>query len=808
MNRWVKNLIGITAALIFIIVVLIIGSIFMLQSSLPEYSGEQIVENIKNETAIYRDEYGVAYIISENEMDAYYALGYAHAQERLFQMDLSRRAGQGKLSEIFGTKTIFFDKMFRTIGLSELAKQNYSKYDSLSKQILISYADGVNEFITNSPDKFTIEFDLLGYKPSLWKPEHSLIIAKLMAWELNISWWSDIALSHLIQKLGEDHVKDILPTFDENSPPIIPENYKRYSNISLDFLNIDKKFRNFIGMNGTHIGSNNWVVNGEKSESGKPIIANDPHLSFSTPGKWYVVSLQSENLNADGFTLPGVPGVVIGRNKNISWVVTNVMADDADFYIEKLDSLKEHYYFNDEWLPLTVKKDTISVKDSSAVIFSIRKNHRGPIISDIHTYNKLFQNEEQKRNHVSMKWSALDFSNELLSIYKINHAQNWKEFNDALELFHSPGQNFVYADKKGNIGYVAGVKLPKRKSNSPTFISDGLRGDDDWVGYVNYSENPRLYNPAENFIASANNKTIDDYPYHISNLWEPRSRITRITELLKKNEKHSSEDFKKYQNDFFSHYAKDLVPYILSAFENYKINDKNLSTSLQILDKWDYMMNAESQVPSIYAVFFQHLMKNIFEDEMGEQLFNEYIFLANIPYRVVTELLNENSSDWFDDIHTEVIENRDEIIRKSLIQTVEYLEDKYGDRPEYWQWGEIHNITFKHFFNGTSSLIDKLVNIGPFKIGGDGTTVFNTEYSFTDPFECKLGPSMRFIYDFSKPNEFEFILPTGQSGHFFNKHYNDMTELWLKGEYIRVNTNIDTIKSKYKHLLKLIPSDS
>lgn len=808
MNRWIKNIIGITAAIIIIIAVLIIGSIFMLKSSLPEYSGEQIVENIKNEISIYRDIYGVAYINSPNEMDVYFGLGYAHAQERLFQMDFSRRAGQGKLSEIFGTETILFDKMFRTIGLSELAKQNYLKYDPLSKQILISYANGVNEFIRTSPDKLTIEFDLLGYKPSLWKPEHSLIIAKLMAWELNISWWSDIALSHLIQKFGEEKVKDILPTFDENAPTIVTKNYQSYSNISLDLIKVDKSFRNFSGMNGTHIGSNNWVVNGEKSKSGLPIIANDPHLSFSTPAKWYVVSLHSEHFNADGFTLPGVPGIVIGKNKNISWVVTNVMADDSDFYIEKLDSLEEHYYFNDQWLPLTIKQDTISVKDSASVIFSIRKNHRGPIISDIHTYKKLFPNDEQKSSDVSMKWSALEFSNELLSIYKINHAKNWKEFNDALELFHSPGQNFVYTDMEGNIGYVAGVKLPKRKSNSPTFISDGIRGDDDWVGYVNFSENPRVFNPTENFIASANNKTIENYPYHISNLWEPRSRINRITELLNMNEKHSSEDFKKYQNDFFSHYAKDLVPYIISAFENYKINDKNLSASLRILDKWDYMMIAESQVPSIYVIFFQYLMKNIFEDELGERLFKEYIFLANIPYRVVAQLLKKNSSDWFDDVNTEVIENRDEIIRKSLIQTVEYLENNYGDSPEYWQWGEIHNITFKHYFSGTSSLIDKLLNIGPYKIGGDGTTVFNTEYSFTDPFECKLGPSMRFIYDLSKPDEFEFILPTGQSGHFFNKHYNDMTELCLKGEYIRVNTNIDTIKSKYKHLLKLIPGDS
>ncbi|PID57452.1 MAG: penicillin amidase [Ignavibacteriae bacterium] len=803
MNNLVRNSIGIFCIILIITVVLILGSYYMLNDVLPEYSGTIEVKNIKNNIKIYRDKNAVPFIEAANEMDAYFALGYLHAQERLFQMDLTRRAGEGKLSEIFGNKTLFFDKMFKTFGLRKLVNQNYKKYDDTTKKMLKAYANGVNEFIENNEDKFTIEFDILNYNPAKWEPQHSLLIGKLMAWELNVSWWSDIALSRLIQKFGKERVKDILPTFDENSPTIIPDNLNQYSQLPLDLIKLDREFRKFIGSEGTHIGSNNWVVNSKKSSSGQPIIANDPHLAFSAPSKWYVANIETPKLKVSGFTLPGVPGVIIGKNENISWVVTNVMVDDADFYIEEFDSSGKKYLLDEEWRDLIFETDTIKVKDSTDVIFEIVKTHRGPIISDVHTYKKLIH-DTTNYPKISMRWSALAFSNELLSMYKMNHAKNWNEFNDALSLFHSPGQNFVYADREGNIGYIAGVKIPKRKSNSPSFIFDGTTSESDWTGFVPFSKNPKLFNPKDNFIASANNKTVNDYPYHISNVWEPKSRITRIIELLESKEKQSVEDFKKYQNDFYSYFAKNISSYVIKAFKDYDINNKNLSISLELLEKWDYNLTAESQVPSIYAVFFNKLMKNIFEDEMGGVLFKEYIFLANIPMRVIPKVLSENDSTWFDNVNTENLETRDEIIRKSFIDAVEYLEKNISDNPAEWQWGKIHKVTFKHFFHGASKILDNYLDVGPFEVGGDGTTIFNTEYFFTKPYKVKLGPSMRYIYDFSNPDKFYMILPTGQSGYFFSDYYDDMTQKWLKGKYVKVFTNLDSIKKTDYFLLDLI----
>lgn len=805
MNNWVKIIFGTITAIIILIAAFIFGSYYMLERSLPVYSGSKKVNNLNEKVSIYRDEFAIPYVFAESKSDLYFALGYLHAQERLFQMDLSRRAGQGKLSEVIGRKAIPFDKMFRTLELAKIAKQHYNNFDDETKSILTSYANGVNEFINKSEEKFTIEFDVLGYKPNLWKPEHSVLIAKLMAWELNISWWSDITFTHLIQKLGLEKVKEIMPNFDENGPTIIPSGIEKFADVPLDLIKVDKDFRNLMGSSGTHIGSNNWVVNATKSESGKPIIANDPHLSFSSPGKWYVVVLRTPELNVEGFTLPGVPGVVIGKNKNISWVLTNVMADDADFYIEKLDSSRSTYFFNNEWHNLDITEDTILVKDSTEVIFNIRKNHRGPIISDIHPYDVLFSNDKEKSADISMRWTALEQSNEIIAMSEINAASNWKDFQSALKNFEAPGQNFVYADKEGNIGYVAGVKLPRRKTTSPSFVYDGTTDENDWIGYVPYSENPMMYNPQQGFIASANNKTIENYPYHISNIWEPDSRIKRITELLTTKEKHSSADFKKYQMDFYSDYAKDIVPHILNVFENYSHENHNLKTALIILSQWDFYFQAKSQVPTIYSVFYQYLLKNIFMDEMGENLFNEYIFVANIPYRVVRKMLNDNNSTWFDDVTTDKIEVRDDIIKKSLLETITYLEKEFGD-IEHWQWGKIHKVKFKHFFHGKSKLLDMVLDVGPFEIGGDGTTIFNTEYSFTKPYENNLGPSMRYIFDFADSNNFEIILPTGQSGNFYSKHYKDMSKMWLEGKYIKINTDENAIKNSDYNLLQLLPN--
>lgn len=811
MKKWQSISVGV---IVSIIILGAAGAFFLyriLHSSLPAYNGVIKLYSLDDNVEIYRDEYSIPYIFAATDEDAAFALGYVHAQERLFQMDIMRRAAEGRLSEIFGEKTLQYDKMFLTMGIKKSVKDNYNNYSDTTKRLLRAYSNGVNEYLRKNKGKLSLEFDMLKYEPYEWKPEHSLMIIKMLAWEMNISLWTDVAYAHLIQKIGVDKAKEIIPDFFENEATIIPSEIKNFASVESSIIQTDREFRKFLGINGSHIGSNNWVVNGVKSASGKPIIANDPHLTLQAPGKWYAAVLKNDKWNVAGVTIPGVPVIVIGKNDNISWVLTNVMADDADFYNEMLDSLGNKYLFNGNWCALSEYEEKIMVKDYGEVRFKIRSTHRGPIVTDIHPYNFLFQKKIKNSAVFSMKWQANQFSDEFLAMYKMNKAENWNNFLEAVSGFTVPGQNFVYADKEGNIGYICGVKLPARKVNNPTFLNDGTNDKNDWSGYVPFEEMPKLFNPPENFIASANNKTVKDFKYHISNIWEPTSRIDRIKEMLTSKEKHSVEDFMRYQNDFVSKYAASVTPYILNAFRDSKIYDKNLKTVLNLFKDWNYELGAKEQLPAIYEVFLHRLLKNIFYDKLGEELYNEYVFAANIPYRTLLNLLPKNESHWFDLTKTPNIETRDETIRKSLTEALNELEKYFGYEIKNWQWGNLHNIIFKHLFSGTFTFLDEYTDIGPFAIGGDGTTVFNTEYSFcingsepelsTKRFDNVLGPSMRFIYDFGSPDEFYLALTTGESGYIFSPHYKDMTPLWYEGKYIKVHTDEYSIRKLNKKLL-------
>jgi penicillin amidase len=382
-----------------------------------------------------------------------------------------------------------------------------------------------------------------------------------------------------------------------------------------------------------------------------------------------------------------------------------------------------------------------------------------------------------------MRWAGAEISDQVEAFNKIDRASNWKEFVAGVRGFSGPGQNFVYGDIDGNIGYWCGVKLPDRGRQSSILPLPGWDKSSEWKGFVPFDELPHRYNPPEGYVASANNKIVDDsYPYHISDLWEPPSRIVRLTEVLGKGGSFSIEDFERLQNDKFSHHAEEMMPYVLHALSESSPGFSESELMLEYLRNWDFIFAKDDVATTLFQQFFVKLLENIYRDEMGDEVFHDFVMLANIPIRVTAKLIEEGKSSWFDDIRTDTLETRDDIIRKSMKESVLALRERLDTEMKGWRWGEVHTVTLQHPF-GLQKPLDEIFNVGPFPYGGGPTSLVSGEYSYSNPFAVTVGASFRWIVDFSKPDEPRALLPPGQSGHAMHNHYDDQTQLWLNGAY-------------------------
>lgn len=799
--RKIKIIIGVTLSAAVIAVILFFVLRYLVVKSFPDYAGTVTMPGISASVKISRDEYGIPHIAAANEYDLFFAQGYVHAQDRLWQMDITRRAGEGRLSEVLGASTVKFDKMLKTVGFRRIAEQLERQLHPKSAEVLRAYSDGVNEFIRTHKGRYPVEFDMLNYEPEEWTPVHSLMVSRLMAWELNISWHVDVVLGELIARLGEEKAQKVFPTYPENAPVIAARvgDADQYGALRR-FAALHDEFKGFFGTSGTHIGSNSWAVAPSRSASGRAVLANDPHLGLSLPAKWYENHLQGGNVDVAGVSLPGTPLVILGHNPRVAWGFTNVMADDADFYFERTDSVNGGtYLFKGEWRTVTSIQDTVWVKDSAFVPFTIRSTHHGPAVNDVYGLPGLASSDL-----ITMRWTGHEMSDELHAIYLVNIAHDWQSFLNGVRQFTVPGQNFVYADINGNIGFHPGVRLPKRTNNNPTAPFRGWTGEDEWLGFIPFEELPSSFNPPEGFIATANNKTSDKTPFHISNLWEPPSRIQRIREVLQSKPLLDVSDFKRLQNDNISLFAKEVTPFILDAFTRQPAGDQTAATAVDYFRNWNYQQSKDNVPTAIFEVFFQHLNRNIYQDEMGKELYERYIVLANIPYRVTLALLKDSASVWFDDVATDTVETRDDIIVRSLQEAVNELKERFGPQMKEWRWGRLHTLTLKHPF-GDIDVLRTIVNIGPFEVDGSGTTVNNGEYRFGSPYAMVLGPSMRKIIDFADVNGALSVIPSGQSGQPLHDHYSDQTALWKNGEYHRMPIGEEEIARISKNILYLMP---
>jgi len=771
---------------------------------------------------IYTNQHGVPHIIANNKSDMFFSIGYIHAQERLWQMDIIRRAGRGQLSEIFGNDALNYDLFIRSLDLTSTSEKTMDLMSKESSQILDSYSKGVNEYIKQNVNKLSFEFGALNYIPTNWTPEDCLIIGKMMAFELSLGFYFDIAFAEIALRIGTDKAKRLLPSYP-NEAPFVTDNITKVRNyeiinnlpeaidstdIKLDTTNLEQShisgfsdfinsMREYIGIEGSSIGSNSWARRKDNQITSPTILANDPHLPLGLPARWLPLQATALDFNVIGFMIPGMPLFLVGRNDDIAWGVTNMMLDDCDYFIEQIDESGKYYFKRDSIRSeLTYQIDTVYIKNALPHIYYRRFTSRGQLISDVHIFNRNLENISEDADNSYLKNTALSFSwlgnepnDDIIAIYKMNISKNFDEFSKAAGQWSSPALNFTYSDTKGNIGIVPAGFVPNRGNEcNPNFPNLASNSNTLWKGIHKSNILPILYNPSKNFVSSANNK-IGKLPFHITSHWEPSSRAERIEELLMESDDYSACDAQYMQNDLFSVYAKQHFVYIIPVLDNYiHLLDSNETIAYRKFKEWDFILTTNSTSSSIYNIFLERIIYNTFYDELGKLGYEKFLLISNFALRKIIEISRKPFNEWFDNVKTNEREMRDYILVKSFKDAIAKGKELFGtDDIENWKWGHIHQLTLKHRFSQIR-LLNSIVNVGPLNVGGNSTTLNNTEYRFSKPFSTLIGASMRFIADMGDNNVY-ISLPGGISGDPLNPNYSNLVQIWLNGGYLKIPFN-------------------
>ena len=744
-KRWLKR-----ALLAFaILVVAAIGFVaWVLLGSLPKTSGEIRVADsgLSAPVTIGRDSAGIVTITAQSDHDADFALGFTHAQERLFQMELMRRLGSGRLSELFGLATLRTDKLMRLLGLTQQASAQYDAASPELRASLDAYAAGVNAYMRWQHFPLPPEFVLLGLQPEPWKPTDSLLWGRIMAWQLSGNAGEEIQNERLRQSVGVDFL-----------PYLLREEGRHAS---------------LMGFGPTRSASNNWVVAGAHSESGAPILANDPHLGFTAPGTWYMARIATPGEVRVGATVPGLPFLIIGSNGHVAWGFTTTHSDTQDLFEEHLSPEPQHYDTPGGPQPFDVRTEIIKVKGLDDVSFDVRSTRNGPLISDLDP-------ERYLHRRFSLAWTGFlpdDRSPE--AFLKMNHAKNAAEFKEALKDFNAPQQNVAFADTDGNIGFVAAGRVPVRRNiaNQSLFPAPGWIDDYGWTGTLAFSELPQIDNPPEGRIVTANNDIRPArYDKFIGHSFDRPYRRDRILALLTETPKATLEDMERIQLDDFSGPT--------FGFVRAHLPDIKPSIPLDIaaaMSGWDGHMDPRRPEPLIATAWLYATARRVLGTQMGGEQFDEW-WLWQV------DVLNDVMADphWCDDKETPIVENCRDAVRTAFGDALTALKGRYGMDWRTWTWGDAHEMKFRH------PVLARLPYIGDslipqVEVPGDQYTVNRGGMAISDDgarFADIHGPGMRLAVDMSRPDQPVFNLAGGQSGHPFSRHYSDLLLDWAEGSY-------------------------
>jgi penicillin G amidase len=774
-----------------IIAVLFVGIfavVVFLQFKKPNYEGDLQLTSLTKPATTYFDTYGIPHIYADNEIDAQRVLGYVHAQERLWQMELLRRIVPGKLSEIFGSTMLKNDTFFVTSGIQENAEIAIAGLDKNSPtyQLTMAYLDGINQYIDEG--KMPIEFSLLGITPEKFTLKDVYNIFGFTSFTFAMAQKTDPLLTDIRDNLGMDYLKDFGINGEYGTKKL-----RNFQGKTSEYSAISKSISALLENSPVpaFIGSNSWVIGAEKTKSGKVILANDPHIMFSQPGTWFEAHIVTPNHEMYGYYLAGTPFSLLGHNREYAYGLTMFQNDDLDLFEETENPENSNQFLTPEGYKNYNKREyTIKVKDSSDVVINTKASVHGPIISDV----LLGVN---KSKPIAMSWIYTQEKNQSLeAIYFLNHAKSLEEFHANIELIRAPGLNIMYGDAKDNIAWITSGKLYKRdKLVNRNFILNGSNGIDDKKEFLPFSENPYAINPPWNYVYSANNQPEAVNGFLYPGYYLPKDRATRIDTLLKVKNDWTRTDVEKMIVDNTSSTAFQIVNNWMNSLDKSQFSTVEKS-ALDALKNWSGSSNLNETAPTIYNKWIYYYLKNTFQDELGEEKF-KLLLGAHIMKQMFNGQSQNDNSVWWDDVATKnKKETRSEIMTLAFKETIKNLETNFGSDVALWTWKDAHSLEFEHPI-GKVKLLSRFFNVGPYEVPGANEVINNLMYFYSDEKinKVKAGPSTRRIIDFSDIENSVSILPTGNSGNPMSAHYNDQAELYVDGKFRKMLLNKKEIES-------------
>ena len=784
---------------------------FLDRGALPLHNGELHLAGLTRPVEVLWDDYAVPHVSAFDEHDLFFTQGYLHAQERLWQMETNRRFLSGRMAEVFGDfalpwrelsshfrgrTSVDFDYFVRLIGIRAAACGSLAILQEEDALRLHSYCAGVNRYIEKCGKRLPWEFRLLRYEPEPWRPEDTLTIGKGFAFLLSTALYTRLNFIAVAAKLADEPAKlrGLFPSYPDDAPVSAHTVW----DAARGFWQFCSGVLALTDWHPAGSGSNAWAIAPDRAESAAAILCNDPHLRLTLPSVWYLAHLRVETnspqpdaYEAWGASIPGIPCIQVGHNRQIAWGITAALCDDAEIYREKLHPVEPSLYFTGErWEKFQTRKERIAIRGKGAVEKIVRCTRHGPAIGD-------FAELPSRGEVLSARWTAQEPSQELHSIYAINCARSWREFLDSLRYHTAPSLNFIYADREGNIGYALAGKIPRRRQLPSLLPVSGWEEGNDWLGYIDFEELPRVYNPPERVVANANNRITDRaYPYYLSHFFEPPHRVRRIEQLLGSRAKFTVEQMAEAQSDCLSLHALQLIAELAAELSRIPDDDQTIKTAAQRLLAWNGRCGADSIDAAIFHLFHYRLLQNLLIPTLGEELCCAYTEILNQCIVPTDRIFADPSSVWFSR------RSRSDIVTASLRQACGELQEKFGSNVEAWRWGKLHQLHMTHAF-GRRRVFKHPLGIGPLPTAGDGMTINLGFYRHSNPFAHTVGSSLRFTAELGASIRSEIVLPSGQSGHPSSAHYEDQSDLWLKNERI----SLTAIPSDNRLVLKPVSPD-